>query len=138
VTRSDFQRLAEVRIAEARVLSAAGKWDGAYYLAGYAVECALKGCIAKRTKAEEFPPKKKIVEDYYSHDLNVLLKGAELEDERKVEAKANPQFQTLWAEVVKWNEQARYETKTQVEAESLYNAITDPTNGVLRWVRGHW
>lgn len=42
LSRSDFQRLADVRIAEAKVLLDAGMWDGAYYLAGYAVECALK------------------------------------------------------------------------------------------------
>src|SRR5207248_2168644 len=38
MTRTQFQELAEVRIAEAAALLAAGLWDGAYYLAGYAVE----------------------------------------------------------------------------------------------------
>ena len=46
MNRADFQRLADVRIDEAGVLLAAGRWSGAYYLAGYAVECALKACIA--------------------------------------------------------------------------------------------
>ena len=52
LTRSDFQQLADVRAAEAAALLAAGRWDGAYYLAGYAVECALKACVAKLTKAD--------------------------------------------------------------------------------------
>jgi HEPN domain-containing protein len=130
--------LADVRIDEAGVLLAAGKWDGAYYLAGYAVECALKACIAKQTKAEEFPPKRKVVEDYYSHELNTLLRGAGLEGVLKAEAATNSQFGLHWSEVVKWNEQARYETKTQSDAETLYNAITDPATGVLRWIRGYW
>jgi hypothetical protein len=43
VTRADFQKLADMRIKEAGILLAAGEFDGAYYLAGYAVECALKG-----------------------------------------------------------------------------------------------
>jgi HEPN domain-containing protein len=63
--RGDFQRLAELRLKEAKALCAAGMYDGAYYLAGYAVECAIKACIAKRTKAEEFPPKPKVVQDYW-------------------------------------------------------------------------
>jgi hypothetical protein len=45
LTRTDLQQLADARIAEANALLAAGLWDGAYYLAGYAVECALKACI---------------------------------------------------------------------------------------------
>jgi hypothetical protein len=55
VTRADFQRLANDRIADARALLAAKRWSAAYYLAGYAVEAALKACIAKLMKAEEFP-----------------------------------------------------------------------------------
>ena len=46
MNRNEFQELAEVRIGEAGVLLAGGKSDGAYYLAGYAVECALKACVA--------------------------------------------------------------------------------------------
>src|SRR5690242_7885063 len=50
VNCTDFKKLAEIRMAEARTLLKARHYDGAYYLAGYAVECALKACIAKRTK----------------------------------------------------------------------------------------
>src|SRR5204863_304605 len=55
VNRTEFQQLAEVRIKEAEALLAAGLWDGAYYLAGYAVECGLNACIANLFKAETFP-----------------------------------------------------------------------------------
>lgn len=48
--RKDFQDLAMVRVREAEMLLAAGLFDGAYYLAGLAVECALKACIAKATQ----------------------------------------------------------------------------------------
>src|SRR5262249_32127022 len=57
--RSDFQQLADVRIDEAAVLLAQGKFDGAYYLAGYAVECGLKACIARLTSQDDYPPKPK-------------------------------------------------------------------------------
>jgi hypothetical protein len=48
VNRTDLQELADIRIEEAAALLALTppKPDGAYYLAGYAVELALKACIA--------------------------------------------------------------------------------------------
>ena len=41
-TRIEFQLLAEQRLDEAKALLDLGKWGGAYYLAGYVVELALK------------------------------------------------------------------------------------------------
>jgi hypothetical protein len=138
VNRSEFQTLADVRIREAKVLLDAGMWDGAYYLAGYAVECALKACIAKLTKAETFPPKVEEVRNFYTHDLNTLVKAAGLSTARDTEAKTKPQFGKFWTVVLKWNEQARYERKSQADADALHKAINDPTDGVLQWVRRHW
>jgi len=45
VNRSEFQELVEVRLADADTLIKQGRYDAAYYLAGYAVECALKACM---------------------------------------------------------------------------------------------
>jgi HEPN domain-containing protein len=56
MNRRDFQKLALIRIADAQVLFQNGRYDAAYYLAGYAVECALKACIAKQTMRHDFPP----------------------------------------------------------------------------------
>ena len=64
--RSDFRILSETRLEEARLLLKGRRHLGAYYLAGYAVECALKACIAKQRKRFEFPPKRKSVEQMYS------------------------------------------------------------------------
>jgi hypothetical protein len=61
--RKDFQELAAVRLKEARVLLRAGCYEGAYYLAGYAVECALKACISKQTERHEFPDRDPGAED---------------------------------------------------------------------------
>jgi len=44
-----------MRLKDAEVLLQKGRNEAAYYLAGYAVECALKACIAKQTKRHEFP-----------------------------------------------------------------------------------
>ena len=84
MNRSEFQQLAEVRVREAEALLAAGLWDGAYYLAGYAVECGLKACIAKLTRAEEFPDKDWAVK-CFTHKIDDLVKLAELEADHKTD-----------------------------------------------------
>ncbi len=55
MNRIDLQQLARARLREAEALLNAGEWSGAYYLAGYAVECGLKACIAKLTGLARFP-----------------------------------------------------------------------------------
>ncbi len=61
-SKSDFQALAGIRIREARVLLSAGEFDGALYVGGYAVECALKAIIAKSIPAHTFPAAKRDVD----------------------------------------------------------------------------
>jgi hypothetical protein len=78
VNRRDFQLLSAVRLKEAKALLEAGFPDGAYYLAGYSVECALKACIAKRTNRHDFPDKKRANESY-THNLTQLVITAKLE-----------------------------------------------------------
>lgn len=70
-----MQILARTRLAEANALLAAGFPDGAYYLAGYAVECALKACITRGTQRYDFPDKKS-VDASYTHNLKDLIKVA--------------------------------------------------------------
>ena len=71
--RKDLQELSRVRPKEATALLQLELFDGAYYLAGYAVECALKACIAKGTQRFEFPDKTK-VDSCHSHKLLQLLR----------------------------------------------------------------
>jgi HEPN domain-containing protein len=95
VNRNDFRELARVRLREAQALLQAGHYSGAYYLAGYAVECALKACIAKMTKAGDFPDLK-TVQDSYTHNLSQLAKVARLEAERDRMMAEDPVFAGSW------------------------------------------
>ncbi len=55
MTRNDFQRLQSRALsANATVLLAAKRYQAAYYLAGLAIECALKSCVASKTRRFEF------------------------------------------------------------------------------------
>lgn len=136
MNRSEFQTLADVRLREAKALLDAQMWDGAYYLAGYALECALKACIAKLTRAEDFPPRE--TKEYYTHDLNALLKTANLKAARDAEGATNATFEANWRLAVQWKEDARYKRVPRADAESLYNAVSDPTDGALKWIQRHW
>lgn len=89
MNRADLQRLTRIRLREARVLLKNGHYEGAYYLLGYAVECAFKACIARQTRRYDFPDRK-LVNDIYTHDLNKLLSISGLEPEHRRECTRNP------------------------------------------------
>src|SRR5438477_8710636 len=95
MNRADFQQLAEVRIKEAEALLNNGYYAGAYYLAGYAVECALKACIAKLTKEYDFPDKK-IVKNIFTHKFGDLIRLAGLETDHSKEIQPNKGFSVSW------------------------------------------
>lgn len=77
MNRSELQEISRIRINEAATLLRAGQYAGAYYLAGYSVECALKVCIAKQTKKYDFPNKELAIK-VWVHDLEKLIKLAGL------------------------------------------------------------
>ena len=138
MNRSDFQQLADVRIDEATVRLAQGKFDGAYYLAGYAVECGLKACIARLTSQDDYPPKPKFIHDYYSHEIEKLVKIAGLTAQRDADAAADPDLEANWQVVRDWTEESRYERRTQAQAQQLIAAIADAAHGVLPWIKRRW
>jgi HEPN domain-containing protein len=137
VNRDDLKLLADVRLKEAKALLNKRFYDGAYYLSGYAVECALKSCIAKKTKRYDFPDKR-IVNDSYTHDLNQLTKVSGLQKELELEMQRDGDFEVNWAIVKDWSENSRYERYDAAAAKGLYAAVADSQHGVLRWLKRHW
>ena len=136
LTRKDFQRLAELRANEAAVLAQNGKQQGAYYLAGMAIECALKARIAKKTRKHEFPRNRKYTEKAYSHELTELLKLAGLDDQLNEDIKRRPALGISWGVVQGWKVDSRYET-SGLNGKDMYTAITGP-DGVLTWIKQRW
>ena len=136
MTRRQFQILADARLRDAEVLLGNRRFAGAYYLAGYSVECAIKACIAKRTRKSEFPPRE--APKFYTHDLWALLKMSGLSDQYGEARRDNPDLGSNWSVVDAWSEDSRYETHTQREATELLNAVSDSDNGVLPWLKRYW
>ena len=137
MNRVDFQNLAELRLQETKALLGAGFPDGAYYLAGYVVECALKACIAKRTR-EYYFPEKKFVNDSHTHDIKKLFQLAELQIELDFAMQSNPAMRAGLDTIQDWSETSRYDRKAEQEALDLLQAIEDPTGGLLPWIRLRW
>lgn len=137
MTRTDFQRLARMRLRDARALLKAGNNEGAYYFTGLAIECGLKSAIARKTQRHDFPPEPKIVsQTVYVHDLNTLLAAAGLATALDTAARTDPALKANWAVVKDWKNASRYSLSV-ASAYGLYRAAAG-RNGVLRWLRQHW
>jgi hypothetical protein len=135
--RREFQQLARMRLRDARILIKAGSSASAYYFTGLAVECALKACIAKNTKSNDFPPNLNTVRDIYSHDLSKLISAANLQTALDAERRSNASFDNKWAVVIKdWKINSRYSVGT-LNARDLYRAVAG-RNGVMQWLRQRW
>jgi HEPN domain-containing protein len=123
--RQTFLRLAVCRLAEAKILEEAGQASGAYYLAGYAVECALKAKIAAQFRADEFPDKS-LVNRAYTHRLDELARLAGI-DAVTIDDIALKQH---WSIVVAWSEHARYDEWSSDSAKAMIEAV----ERILSWL----
>jgi hypothetical protein len=137
VNRSDLQWLARSRLREARILLREGQHSGAYYLAGYAVECGLKAVIASQFQRYEFPDKN-LVNKSHTHNLEVLLGLAGLDKAFGTDSAADPDLDVAWAVAKDWSEAWRYQRATSTQARDLVNAVGGPQHGVLPWITRQW
>ena len=138
MNKSELEVLSKIRIREAELLFSNHEFGGAYYLAGYAVECALKACICKQVKEFDFPSKK-LAQDSHTHKLQDLVGVAGLKQKLKAYEERNETFRLNWAVVKDWNESSRYEVSIEkTKASDLIEAITDSESGILQWLKTFW
>ena len=138
IFRSDLQQLALARLREAEILLQAKEYAGAYHLAGYAVELALKAKIAKNSKRYAFPDKD-LVKEVFSHVPGTLVRLAGLHSELQLASSANAAFKANWDVVSKWNSESRYRPAIAAsEARDMLTCISDPNNGILQWIQKFW
>jgi hypothetical protein len=123
IPESTLRTIAKARLADAKALLKAGRYDGAIYLGGYAVELALKSRICKTLGWTEFPETRSEFQNYQSfkiHDLDVLLHLSGRETRIKTKHFAE------WSAVATWNPEARYKsigTANQSEATNMLAAV---------------
>lgn len=124
MNRADLQALATRRLRDAEILLLNSRYDAAYYVAGYSVECALKACIARMTKESDFPDKAR-TDKAWTHSLEKLIDAAELKPTLSLAREQSADFDQNWAIVKDWSEHSRYDLRDRTQAEALVEAISD-------------
>jgi len=122
---AELDSIARARIEDAKALLTAGRFDGATYLCGYAVEIALKARICRTLDWSEFPSTTGEFQAYRSfqtHELDVLLRLSGQEGRIK-----QNQF-ALWNAVAIWKVESRYNvvgTVQQADAAAMIQAAEE-------------
>lgn len=144
MTRLEFQQIALLRLDEAETLLIQGKYNGCCYLAGYALESALKAAICNNMDNDDFfdAVKSETLRAFKIHNLAELVILAGLSKEYKELNVKNNILLSNWEYIkndIKWSEQLRYQIGfTEIEAKTMINAINDPLNGILEWIKKYW
>lgn len=127
----ELTAIARARLKDADGLLSLGRYDGAMYICGYAVEIALKVRIVKTLKWPGFPSNGKEFEglqSFRSHDLERLLYLSGRES--KIQAR----FSAEWAALSVWNPELRYSAPGQISrpsAESMIQSCRTLVGGLL-------
>ena len=128
------------RFKDAEELIAAERWQGAMYMAGYAVECLLKsklmrmyGCRHLRQLEDELMTRGdlKSHESIYTHNLNVLLEITRSSDRLK----QNSEICNTFNLVNRWMPAWRYSTDEHdsQDAEEFMDAVAR----LIQWINNN-
>ncbi|MFZ2445421.1 MAG: HEPN domain-containing protein [Syntrophobacteraceae bacterium] len=118
----ELRKIAEARLEDADTLFKSGRYDGAVYLCGYAIEMILKARICETLNWSGYPSAGGEFKDYQSfrtHDLDVLLHLTGREQAIKVD------YVSEWSAVSQWSPSARYQaigTAAMVETGAMIAA----------------
>lgn len=107
ISVADLNTLSKDRLEDAKALYNAGRYDGAFYICGYALELGLKKRICETLGWPGYPNTSKEFEDLKSfriHNLEMLLRLS------GVEGRIKGQLLTEWSVVNAWDPEIRYST----------------------------
>ncbi|MEM7537084.1 MAG: HEPN domain-containing protein [Chloroflexota bacterium] len=106
ITTATLKRLAEERLEDAKSLVEAGRYDTAFYMAGYVIEISLKMRICLTLNWNGFPETNNEFQNYRSfriHDLGILLTLTGMEDH------ILSTYYRQWSSISSWEPNTRYE-----------------------------
>lgn len=134
LTFSLCKQLSEQRLEEAKALLSNRKYSGAYYLAGYVIELALKGCYCKKVGKYTFPPERETYNQLYSHNLNDILIVSRTKSAYDKAVITDMRLQIAWEVVKDWSEKTRYQIIKKRDAKPMVEAV----EVVLKWIKTLW
>ena len=139
MNRVELQSLSKDRILDAKALIDGQRWSFAYYVTGYAVECALKSCLLSRMPLTGWVFEEKVkIDECLTHDFAKLIKLSGLTDELNRRLASSPAFVGNWGVATQWKVTDRYGMIDEISAKGLLAAITDQPDGVLEWIMTFW
>ena len=124
LTPADLRTIAQARLQDAHILLANGRYDGAGYICGYAVEITLKARICDTLNWPGFPQTAKEFANYTSfktHNLAVLLSLSGREQIIKQSHLAD------WSFVRQWNPEDRYRIAGGISAQDAQQFLASTT-----------
>jgi HEPN domain-containing protein len=138
MTRSDLKELSRLRLREAEALYKAHLYYGCVYLAGYAVELALKARICRLLHIEKYP-EGDLGKAFKVHKLDHLKVLAGLSAE--INLSKNKELFDNWSKAVGWDPEQRYETPGKYDARTakiILDSLRAKPSGVLTWLSLRW
>ena len=107
LSRAELMAIARARVKDAKALLKTRRYDGAFYLCGYALECVLKARIVATLCWQGFPEtggEFKDLQSFKTHDLDLLLKLSG----RETKIRSNSAHVFQWSGVAQWDPEVRY------------------------------
>jgi HEPN domain-containing protein len=139
-TPLEIKDIAQLRLEEATILKNAGYYDGAYYLAGYALELSFKAKICECLNIEDFylahAPKSDLSKIFMVHNLSRLLLLSGLYTQFEIEKTSNIELVNAWSYAMKWSEKARYD-KRNTQSEAKLIGFLESINIITSWINSH-
>jgi hypothetical protein len=148
-TPQEIESLAWDRLDEARILYDNNKFDGAFYLIGYAVELILKVRICElfdipnlfdesNQSSSTLQGIGELRRSVKIHNLPTLLAYSGLKKKFDAKVQNDPDFKIVQLHLFqKWSEQSRYHITGTVQPSIilvLLEVLGSQTKGVLRWL----
>jgi len=142
----EIRELANRRIDEANLLIANNYFEGAVYLAGYAVELSLKAKICELLDIPNLFDfghnniQSSLIKSYKSHDFEQLILLSGLRSKLQTATSENQELLTNWSILCEWSEEKRYckcGAETLEATQEFMNAITSTENGIKTWIESN-
>lgn len=136
--QADIIKIANERLVDADYLYLYGRYDGAYYMAGYAIELLLKARVCKTLDIDNFFDDRimkqiKYPKTFKNHDIDQLLILSGLY-KKWTQVLSKPKYIKAWSKVGEWNETSRYLTgKTALEVQKFLSSVRI----IEKWIKKH-
>jgi hypothetical protein len=141
---ADIKSLAAERFTDAECLFANGRYDAAYYMAGYTVELLIKSKVCKNLGIEDFfdfanrnkfKNNDTITRPFKAHDLEQLLILSGIYTDFQEQLIKNKDFKIAWSIIEVWSENCRYLTgKKENDAKDLLTSIKQFELWILKYL----